>query len=126
MKSRSAPPLWFFILLGIAVCKRFLFHPLGNAMLDNYLLDILCIPIVMEGCRWILENLLKRTYRFTVYHCIVAVLYFSLVFELLLPKLGHRFHSDIFDVVCYGASTAIWYICQPKLKINRIDAIKNA
>jgi len=126
MRARNTPPFWFFFLLGIAVCKRFVFHPSGIAFIDSYLLDFLCIPLVMETCRWILEIVLKRKYRFTGYHCIVAVLYFSLVFEWMLPKLSSSYHTDIFDMVCYGTSTALWHIFNPKLHTKRIDALSNA
>jgi hypothetical protein len=119
MKTQNAPPLWFFLLVGIAIGKRLAFHPSGNTFTDSYLLDLLCIPIVMEGCKWILEKSLKRQYRFTGYHVFVAVLYFSLVFEWILPGLSKRYHSDIYDVVCYGTSAAMWYAIHLKLNFKR-------
>jgi hypothetical protein len=126
MIAQNKPAAWFLVALGIASVKRFFFHPSGNAFADSYLLDLLCIPLVLESCRWILEKLLKRRYRFTVYHCVVTVIYFSLVFEWVLPKLNNRYHSDFFDVICYGLSTTLWYIFQHKLENKRIDTIKNA
>ena len=95
------------------------FHTSGNAFADSYLLDLLCIPLVMEGCKWMLEKFLKRQYRFTGYHVMVAVLYFSFVFECLLPRMNDRYHADIYDVVCYGTSAAIWYAVHIKLIFKR-------
>jgi hypothetical protein len=126
MKTHKLPPLWFFLLLGIVVCKRIFFHTSGNAFADSYLLDLLCIPLVMEGCKWILEKLLNRHYRFTEYHCIVAVLYFSLVFEWFLPQLSNRYHADIYDVLCYGVSTIIWYVGQTNFNAKRMNVVENA
>jgi len=119
MKTQNLPPLWFFMLLGIALVKRLLFHASGNRLADSYLLDLLCIPLVMEGCKWMLEKLLRRPYRFTGYHVMLAVLYFSLVFEWLLPRMNDRYHGDIYDVLCYGTSAAIWYAVHIKLNFKR-------
>lgn len=116
MESQKRPPSWFFILLGIAIYKRLFFHKSGNAFADSYLLDLICMPLVMEGCKWMLEKWLKRHYHFTAYHVLVAFLYFSLVFEGLLPQLSKRYYADIYDVVCYGTSATIWYILNIKTR----------
>jgi hypothetical protein len=104
------PTWWFWIALAMATTKRYVFHPSGIKLLDNYLLDLLCMPLVLEITRQAMRLFFSPSYDLSKVQILFAVLYVSLLFEYLLPMYQTRFHSDVVDVVVYCAGTIIWYL----------------
>ena len=104
------PTWWFWIALAIAATKRYMFHPSGIKLLDNYLLDLLCMPLVLEITSQAMRLFFSPSYDLSKVQILFAVLYVSLLFEYLLPMYQTRFHSDVVDVVVYCAGTIIWYL----------------
>jgi hypothetical protein len=104
------PTWWFWIALAIAATKRYMFHPSGIKLLDNYLLDLLCMPLVLEITRQAMRLIFSPNYDLSKFQILFAVLYVSLLFEYLLPMYQTRFYADVFDVFAYSAGATIWYL----------------
>lgn len=69
---------------------------------SNYLDDLLCIPISMSIALLIHQKVIKNVnYRFNWLHILMSILFFSLIFELILPFISTRFHGDPFDIFVY-------------------------
>lgn len=73
--------------------------------------DLLAMPVVFAIClqvmRWIHPSGSQLV--FTGRQLLVGLLYFSLVFELALPKLSPVYVSDPLDVLCYALGTWIFW-----------------
>ena len=84
-----------------------IFIPLIHAYLD----DLLAIPVVLgislQVFRWI--HPLKNTFVFTKTQVAIGLVYFSFLFEFVLPKWSDRYTADILDVACYGVGALIFY-----------------
>jgi hypothetical protein len=102
------PGIWFWIALGIAACKRYFFHYSGIAILDNYLLDFLCLPIVLEMVTFAMRIVYSPRFKLNKYQIAFSVLYVGLLFELILPAYQSRFHADLLDAVAYAVGAIVW------------------
>jgi hypothetical protein len=78
-------------------------------LLKYYLNDLLCMPLVLT-----LTLFLQRTFTFrnpshvfTKYQVGLAVLYYSLGFEVILPLFMSRYTADPLDVLAYALGG--WY-----------------
>ncbi len=91
-------------------------------LLFSYLDDLLVMPIVLT-----LTLLFQRYvtfkdpgYTFSTWHVLVAIVYFSLIFEVVLPRYSSRYTADPLDVLAYAAGGALFYyfINQPATSRN--------
>lgn len=103
------PTWWFWIALAMAVAKRYAFHHSGVKLLDNYLLDLLCMPLVLEVTRHAMRLIISPNYDLSKFQILFALIYVSVLFEYLLPLHQSRFHADGVDVVIYCAGAIIWH-----------------
>jgi len=78
-------------------------------LLKYYLNDLLCMPLVLT-----LTLFLQRTFTFrnpdhvfSKYQVGIAVLYYSLGFEVILPLFMSRYTADPLDVLAYALGG--WY-----------------
>ena len=46
---------------------------------------------------------------------IVMTLYYSVIFEFILPKFSLKYTADYYDVLCYGIGAILFYYHQKKL-----------
>ncbi len=104
------PSGWYWIILAIAVTKRYAFHTSGVKLLDNYLLDLLCMPLVLETLSLSMRTIFSVHYKLSIYQIGFSLMSTSILFEYCLPMYQKRFHADVFDVVAYCAGTIIWYL----------------
>ena len=101
---------WFWLFLGLFIGHQILERLLYIRIewLDNYLDDLLCMPILLSG--WLAEQYdlfgRKRLRRIEIFALWVVV---SLVFEGLLPYWSPRYTADGWDVVCYGLGSWLFY-----------------
>lgn len=79
-------------------------HPFADAYLD----DLLCMPVclfpVLSGFRFFLG----AYYRFPATYLIGVWTFFSLYFEVVLPRFKSTFTADPADMVCYGISMIVF------------------
>lgn len=84
-----------------------IFVPLYHAYGD----DLMAMPVVFGICLQLMQWIhpLKSELTFSKKHLIVALAYFSIVFEVVLPKFSGAYTSDPLDVICYTFGTFIFY-----------------
>ncbi|HET6243634.1 MAG TPA: magnesium citrate secondary transporter [Bacteroidia bacterium] len=87
--------------------KQFgIFIPLIHAYLD----DLLCMPVVLSITLHILRLVLKNEkYVFSKIQVFFAVIYFSVMFEGILPLFSVNHTSDIMDIAAYGTGAIIFF-----------------
>jgi hypothetical protein len=91
-------------------------HPFADAYLD----DLLCMPIclfpVLSGFRFFLGP----GYRFPAAYLLGVWAFFSLYFEVVLPRLNGSFTADPADMVCYGISMIMFALMQRPAESQKI------
>jgi len=84
------------------------FHiPFVHAYMD----DIFCMPVMLTFIlffqrRFVFNN---ENYVFSTTHIFVAVVYCSLVFEIILPLHSKGYTADFFDVMAYSIGGIIFH-----------------
>jgi hypothetical protein len=86
-------------LLGIYI-------PFIHAYLDDLLAMPVVLGLTLQVFRWI--HPLKTRFYFSKIQLTVGWVYFSFLFEVLLPQWADIYTADIWDVVCYGVGTIIF------------------
>lgn len=73
--------------------------------------DLMAMPVVFGIClqlmRWL--HPLKSELIFTKKQLLIGLIYFSVVFELILPLLSDTYTADPIDVFCYLVGTWIFH-----------------
>lgn len=101
---------WFWFFMCVFILHQVLQKAIGLRIvfLDNYLDDLLCMPILLSG--WLAEQHdLFAKKRLGLLEIIFLCLFISLIFEGLLPHLYPHYTADVWDVVCYGLGGAFFY-----------------
>jgi len=75
-----------------------------------YLDDLLCLPIVLFIVQWVQRRVHQRDAVLPYSHVVVSFVFFSLLFEVVLPRLSVRYVSDYRDVLFYAAGALIFCI----------------
>ncbi|WP_226389527.1 magnesium citrate secondary transporter [Penaeicola halotolerans] len=105
---------WFYVPAIVFVVNQVLekvfaiYIPYVHAYLD----DLLCMPVVLGITLMFFRRFhhLGERYRFSKTHVWVAVLYFSVIFEVWLPSRSSLYTTDWLDVVCYSIGAVVfWY-----------------
>ena len=82
------------------------------SLIDNYVNDFLCLPIVLGGILFVIRWLKKDiNYQFPFAFIFFMASYYSFYFEYYLPKHNPRYTTDLIDVLAYfsGALTFFFY-----------------
>lgn len=78
----------------------------------EYLDDLLAMPVVLgitlQVFQWIHPK--KEKFRFSKIQVAVGWIYFSFLFEFLLPKYSERYTADVWDVFAYGIGAVAFYV----------------
>jgi len=86
--------------------------------LHSYFDDLLAMPVVLgitlQVYRWI--HPMKNGFVFTPTQVLVGFIYFSLLFEGLLPSWSATYTRDIWDIVCYFLGSVWFYFLINKRK----------
>lgn len=107
-KIISLFPIWFYLFSVIFCVNRYCFRPTGNYILDGWLNDFLCLPILLELVQYSMRIIVRKNYTLSAFQTIVSILYCSALFEYILPKYSTDYHADIIDVFCYIIGGFIW------------------
>ena len=107
---------------------RLLKHPLFisavllttiNAMLERagypvpfvhaYLDDVLCFPVVLTLALTFLRRFVTpRDYTLSAFQVVMAVIYFSIVFEWMLPRVSENYTCDPADIIAYSIGALLF------------------
>lgn len=84
-----------------------IFIPFVHSYLDDLLLMPVVLGLTLQIYRWI--HPLKEKFSFTKIQIVVAVAYFSALFEGILPLWSNLYTRDLLDVVFYSIGAIIFY-----------------
>jgi hypothetical protein len=70
--------------------------------ISDYFSDLICIPLSLLFIDWFSKKMTGKIINMGFIHILIAVLYFSIVFEICMPYVSKNFTADIFDVICYS------------------------
>lgn len=109
------PLVIFMFLTALAV---YLLQQTGvplPSLIQNYLNNLLCMPLVLTICLIVLQ-FIKKNYRLTIPIFAIAsiTIYYILYFEWYLPKVNDRYTSDPIDGVLYVIGAIGFYFMQKR------------
>jgi len=84
-----------------------IYIPYVHAYLDDLLAMPVVLGITLQAFRWF--HPLKEKFVFSKTHVIIAVVYFSLIFEVILPMKSDTYTRDWWDVLCYAIGAVAFY-----------------
>lgn len=115
MKTITKP--YFIVFSGIffiVYFLQFIHFPLP-ALINNYLNDFLCMPIILTLCLGFVRIIKKnKDIRLSGFVIISLTIYYSVYFEYYLPKVNSRYTADPIDVLLYFAGALVFYLLQKK------------
>lgn len=100
-----------------------IFIPVYHAYGD----DLIAMPVVFGIClqvmRWI--HPMKSKLIFSKKQLAVGLIYFSIVFEVILPYFSATYTSDSLDVLCYLIGTIVFqkFMNRPALQSKKSPAL---
>jgi len=83
----------------------------------SYLDDILCIPIVLLIVQFVHRKINDVDFILPISHVVITVIFFSIIFEILLPSISTKFIGDYIDILFYSVGAIIYYYYS---KIQRV------
>lgn len=79
------------------------------SFLYSYLDDILFFPIILTVTLIILQIKINRNFILSKQLILISVLFFSILLEIIYPKLSNRFTFDPIDIFVYGVGALFFY-----------------
>ncbi|MHA6281238.1 hypothetical protein ACXYMT_13765 [Salinimicrobium sp. CAU 1759] len=81
--------------------------------LSSYLNDLLCLPIVLSICFFVITFFSKsKRVKISLFSAFSLAALYSVYFELYLPEVTNRYTSDVIDVLLYFAGALIFWLIQ--------------
>lgn len=109
------------IAIGIYLMQKAEIHL--PEFLNNYLNDLLCLPLVLGGISFAIRRLKKdASFKFPLFSILLMATYYSIYFEYYLPNNNQRYTSDWIDVFLYF-SGAIGFYCYEKIQLRKFEAV---
>jgi len=100
----------FLILAGGYFILHYLqYNGLGPEVLRFYAKDIILIPFLMLGINATMTYM-GISPKIGIRELILTILTCSIAFELIFPKFGMAFESDIVDIFCYIFGGSLYYV----------------
>ena len=94
-------PVFAAIAILIYMAQQFSFAL--PVILNNYVNDFLCMPIVLKICQYAVRQLKSdENLQLPILLAFTLSLLYALYFELLLPKFNTRYTGDWVDVAMYA------------------------
>ena len=115
---------FFFIPVLIFAVNQILerFFKIFIPWVHSYLDDLLAMPVILGITLQIYRKIhpKKDAFSFSKTQILVALIYVSLVFELILPHFSNTYISDTYDLVCYtfGAGYFFFFINQSEKAVG--------
>lgn len=89
-----------------------------------YFADLLALPLILGAATFLLKKYtVNEQFYLSSFKILVACLYFSVLFEWLLPRYSTAYTGDFMDVICYFTGGAI-YLCISRYSKTKL--IRNA
>lgn len=90
-----------------------------------YLNDLLSLPLVLAVAVLLQRFLVLRQhdYALTKYQILQVFIYWSVMFEGVIPNFVPRYTADLFDVVVYGLGAWLFYLFGNKGNTNLVKKV---
>jgi len=99
------------ILLYVTIQMLRTYQISTPTLINNYLTDFLCLPIVIVfstiGIRFLKRD---KNYWPSLEMVLSLGLFFSIVFELVLPRISQSFTGDAGDMIAYFVGIVFYYL----------------
>ncbi len=107
-KSRSKIPIILIIsiFIGNQIAQNI---GVSSHFSSSYLDDLICLPIVFFIVQQVHRWLNNGNYILPISHIFTGILFFSIIFELILPQLSNRYIGDFYDIGFYFIGASIFY-----------------
>jgi hypothetical protein len=107
------PLIWLIFAVATAV---YILQQLNVALphlINNYLNNLLCMPVVLTLCLVVLQ-FIKKNNSLTIPIFVIAsiTMYYIVYFEWFLPKINERYTADPIDAVLYIIGAIAFYVIQ--------------
>lgn len=103
--------LILFILSSIVYYLQTINFPLPE-MINNYFNDTVSLVLLLKICQMVLKLFKGSDFQLVWAHIIFIWLYFSFLFEGILPLVNERYTADFFDVLAYLLGVLIYLIIE--------------
>lgn len=112
----------FLAVAGVIYCCQRLNVSIPD-WVNNYVNDLICMPIVLYVCQTSVRYLRKEKHIFLPFPLILFIAVgYSIYFEYFLPERNLRYTADAVDVVLYGMGALFFYFMEnrekPKSKLG--------
>jgi len=115
MKKLLSIYFLFSIIIGISVYfaqKNEFYLP---KIIQNYLNDFLIIPIVLTISLYVLRwSRNDKNYTIPILLILYTCIFYTILFEIFLPKINERYTGDFIDVLLYLISSFVFNYLQKK------------
>jgi hypothetical protein len=92
---------------------------LPNFLLYN-LTDFLCLPILLTIANLLIKILFpSQCFKISVSQIVLLVLFYSVLFECILPKVSTKYTADYLDVIMYFLGGGFYWL----LSRNKISSV---
>lgn len=108
---------WIFLVSYLAIYLAKMSGFIFPALIHYYFTDLLAIPITATLSMWFMRLLLQnRNLLLSRWQVTFIVIWFSVVFEIVLPLFMKRYTGDALDVLMYIAGGLFYWkmIRQPQ------------
>ncbi|MBC8213173.1 MAG: hypothetical protein H8E71_00820 [Candidatus Marinimicrobia bacterium] len=107
-QARSMIPILIILLIfiGNQIAQSIGFY---SHFSSSYLDDLICFPIVFFIIQWVHRQLYDVNFKLPVFHLFIGVLFFSIIFEIILPQFSNKYTGDFYDIGFYIFGAIIFY-----------------
>jgi hypothetical protein len=100
------------MLILVAIVNQFTQEVFNIVLLSSYLDDVLIVPIAM-GISIVIQRyfiLKSQSFSYSIWSVVCVCIFFSIAFELVIPKFSIHYHADKFDLIAYALGGIIFYM----------------
>lgn len=103
--KRTIYILSFFYLISYTLKHSGVYIPFYS----DYFIDLICIPIVLGWTKFFIDKFSIQNFDWGVLPISIAVIYFSIIFEFIMPNVSNNYTQDYWDILFYGVGGIIFY-----------------
>lgn len=110
---------WIFLVIAISIYLLQQLEITIPAFFQNYLNDLLCMPLVLSVCQYTVRKLKSDTLiSLPVPLLILVTIGYATYFEWYLPQYDDRYTADWVDVLMYFIGMFFFYVVENYKRIS--------
>lgn len=95
----------FFYLISYSLKHSGVYIPFYS----DYFIDLICIPIVLGWIKIFTDKFSIQNFQWGILPIAIAVVYFTIVFEFIMPNVSNNYTQDYLDILFYSLGGMIFY-----------------